>query len=493
MQRKRAKKLVEEAMRRGYTLTKRALELLESAEDPFEVLNQAIKKIQEKKAGSLVIDAVDIKEVVAPLSPRGEVEATGEAAAKIPPEPGIEVDERFLVEHRIKGSVDEFGAYFRSRYEKLRRIFEERLGGLLDLRAVLKMKDGQEAYVAAMLFERRNGERAIFLTLDDPTAQATIIVPKTGDEKLLDMAEKILPDSILAVKVCKRGESLIAREILLPDIPSRSQEKWMWGDFNICLISDLHVGSRKFRDDLFEKFLDWLNRNGDPEARGIRMLIIAGDVVDGVGVYPNQHNELEITSLREQFERLAELVSETPPHIRVVIAPGNHEPIQRALPQPPLPGEYRSILEKYGREFLFIGNPACISIGSRLLLIYHGQGLDDIIQLIPGISHSNLDEKIGEAMEIMLRHRHLCPIYGESTPILPLREDLLVIDRIPSILHVGHVHVAYAGTYRGVRLINTGAWQEQTSYQRSMGLNPTIGVAAVLNLKDLSIRLKQFM
>ncbi|MCX8187979.1 MAG: metallophosphoesterase [Nitrososphaeria archaeon] len=492
MERRLAKKLVEEAMRRGYTLTKRALELLGSAEDPIKALDKAIKEVQERKRGSTVIDAADIEGVmVIPIPPRG-MEATFEAAAEAPPEPEIEVDERFLNEYRIKGSIDEFNAYFRSRYEKSRRIFEERLVGLVDLRSVLKMRDGQEAYTVAMLFEKRDGERAIFIALDDPTAQATVIVPK-NDKKLIEVAESVLPDSIIAVKVYKRGESLIAREILLPDIPTGLQEKWALGDFNVCLISDLHVGSKKFRDDLFEKFLDWINRSGDPEVRETRILIIAGDLIDGVGVYPNQHNDLEIISLREQLEKLAGLISEMPPHIKVAIVPGNHEPIQRALPQPPLSGEYRSILEKCGRELLFLGNPAWIRVGSRLLLVYHGQGLDDIIQSVPEISHSNLNERIGEAMEIMLRHRHLCPIYGESTPILPLAEDLLVIDKIPSILHVGHVHVAYAGAYRGIRVINAGTWQEQTSYQRSMGLNPTVGVAAIVNLKDLSVRLKQFM
>jgi len=493
LQRRLAKRLVDEAMRKGYTLTKRALELLESAEDPLETLNRVIKSLQERKTDSTIVDAADVERVAASSTPSKGVGSAVETVVERPLELDVEVDERFLMEYRIKGATNEFQAYFRSRYEKLRKIFEERLRGLLDLKSVLKLRDGQEGYAAAMLFERRESERAIFLTVDDPTAEATIIVPKSGNEKLSQVAERLLPDSIFAVKVCKRGESLIAREILLPDIPSRSQENWPLGDAGVCLISDLHVGSKKFRGDLFERFLDWINRGRDSEVKRIRLLVIAGDLVDGVGVYPNQHNELEITSINRQFEEVAKLISEIPPHIKVIIAPGNHEPIQRALPQPPLPGEYRMILEKSGRDLLFIGNPAWIRVGSRLLLIYHGQGLDDIIQLTPGLSHSNLEEKIGEVLETLLRHRHLSPAYGESTPILPLKEDLLVIDKIPSILHVGHVHVAYAGAYRGVRAINTGTWQEQTNYQRSMGLNPTVGVAAVINLRDLSIRLKQFM
>ena len=494
LQRRLAKRLVDEAARKGYTLTKRALELLESVEDPVEALNKVIKRIQTLKTNSTIVDVADVERVIEFSRAPQKVEAATEAAAEPPPEFDVVVDERFTAEYRIKGAINEFQAYFRSRYEKLKRIFEERIRGLMDLKSLLKLREGQEAYAAVMLFERRESERAIFLTVDDPTAEATIIVPKTGNEKLFHAAERLLPDSIFAVKVCKRGESFIAREILLPDVPSSgSQESWPSGDVNICLISDLHVGSKKFRRDLFERFLDWINRTRDAEVKRIRFLVIAGDLVDGVGVYPNQHNELEITSITQQFEEVAKLIAEIPPDIKVIIAPGNHEPIQRALPQPPLSDEYRMVLEKSGRDLIFVGNPAWLRIGNRLLLVYHGQGLDDVIQLIPGLSHSNLEEKIGELLEIMLKHRHLCPVYGESTPILPLKEDLLIIDKIPSILHVGHVHVAHAGTYRGIRLINTGTWQEQTNYQRSMGLNPTVGVAAVIDLRDLSIRIKQFM
>ncbi|MCD6312841.1 MAG: hypothetical protein J7L79_03400, partial [Thaumarchaeota archaeon] len=175
-----------------------------------------------------------------------------------------------------------------------------------------------------------------------------------------------------------------------------------------------------------------------------------------------------------------------------IIGPGNHDPIQRALPQPPLQEKYRSILERSGRRIIFVGNPAYLKLCGRSFLIYHGQGLDDVIQNLPGFSHNNLRKSLGKLLEVLLKHRHLCPVYGESTPILPIKEDLLVIDRVPNILHTGHVHVAYAGSYKGIRLINSGTWQEQTSYQRSVGLEPTVGVMILINLKDLSIKVRQF-
>ncbi|MEM3495048.1 MAG: DNA polymerase II small subunit, partial [Nitrososphaerota archaeon] len=104
-----------------------------------------------------------------------------------------------------------------------------------------------------------------------------------------------------------------------------------------------------------------------------------------------------------------------------------------------------------------------------------------------------LEREIQNVLETLIQCRHLAPIYGENTLILPTQEDLLVIEDIPDILHTGHVHVAYAGNYREVVLINSGTWQEQTSYQREVGLEPTVGTVVLLNLKTLSAKLKKFM
>ena len=52
-------------------------------------------------------------------------------------------------------------------------------------------------------------------------------------------------------------------------------------------------------------------------------------------------------------------------------------------------------------------------------------------------------------MKHLLRARHLSPIYGSQTPIAPEMEDLLVIEDVPDIFHVGHVHRAQLGYVQG--------------------------------------------
>lgn len=488
-----ARKIVEKATSRGYTVTKGALEILEQAEAPLEILEEAMRRLE--KSGTTIIDESLLVELVGDVKVAEEPPAMAEGVEMEEAEEKrddivIEVDERFLVEWRIQGTFEEFQRYFSSRYEKLSGLLRERLRGVISLRDAMRLRESQEANIIVMLIEKKESEKAWILRVDDPSGEHRIIAPKDGVSG--DSPEQLLPDMVIGARVVKSGEALIARELILPDLAAERLEKTAHEAF-ICMISDIHVGSKHFREDLFENFLDWINREDDPEARNVKLLIIAGDVVDGAGVYPNQHKELEIFSVEEQFKKLAGLLSEIPEHMKIIIGPGNHDPVQRALPQPPLPEKYRAILEKSGRSLIFVGNPAWIRISGRIFLIYHGQGLDDVIQQAPGFSHSSLERDLGEVLKLVLRCRHLCPIYGETTPIIPTPEDMLVIDRIPHVFHTGHVHVAYAGSYRGVRIINSGTWQEQTSYQRSVGLEPTVGAMALISLGDLSIKLRRFV
>lgn len=490
-----ARRLVEEALREGYSLSMDALRLLETAEDPLEALRTTLRHLREKEPAALVIEARHVKEAGA--AARRLTESASEIVLEEPePEeegwsPSIEVDERFLKRYRILGRIEEFQRYFQSRYEKLRGILERRGEAFSRASDALRLQKNGETVLALMLTEKRETERAIILTAEDPSASIKIIVPKRSQE-LAQRAGRLLPDQVFGVRVRRLDGALMAQEIMLPDVPSKARPPPQPGpDIYLLLVSDLHVGSKRFRQDLWESLLDWLHRGRDGEAKRIRYMVIAGDLVDGIGVFPGQERELEHTSVTAQLEEAARMLSEIPGHVKLILSPGNHDPVERALPQPPLPEKYLKPLRR-AREFTAVGNPAWIMVEGRSFLVYHGQSLDDLIQALPNASYSTLSQDMGKVLETILQSRHLAPIYGESTPLLPVREDLLVLDRVPDVLHTGHVHVAYAGTYREVRIINTGTWQEQTSYQKGMGLEPTVGTAAVVNLRTLTVKLKKF-
>ena len=230
----------------------------------------------------------------------------------------------------------------------------------------------------------------------------------------------------------------------------------------------------------FIRFLNWLSSSEDELVRKIKFICIGGDLIDGVGIFPNQDKELLETDTSKQVSHAVNLLNKIPKDLRVFIIPGNHDPGRRALPQPSLPK--RDFNELYLLEnFTILGNPSMLELNGVKVLMYHGQSLDDIIATTPGLDYS----KPAEAMKILLKARHLSPIYGQRTPMAPELEDMMVITEVPDILHSGHVHVIDVQNYRGTLIVNSGAWQSQTKFQQTMGVVPTPGIAILVNLATL--------
>ena len=277
----------------------------------------------------------------------------------------------------------------------------------------------------------------------------------------------------------------ITKDIVLPDVPDHSSNR---SDVEVyaVFLSDLHIGSQYFMEKEFESFISWLS-SPDPIARKIRFVIIGGDIVDGVGIYPNQDKELVFSSVQEQLQKVKELLVKIPQNIKIFVIPGNHDPGRRALPQPSIPIKYNS--ELWNMENLsMIGNPSMVSLNGVKVLMFHGQSIDDVVKVTPGLSY----DKPVNVMRQLLRARHLSPIYGTQTPIAPELEDLMVIDEVPDIFHVGHVHVVDLDMYKGILLLNSGCWQKQTPFQASVGINPTPGLAIIVNLKTFKVYYKDF-
>ncbi len=92
----------------------------------------------------------------------------------------------------------------------------------------------------------------------------------------------------------------------------------------------------------------------------------------------------------------------------------------------------------------------------------------------------------------MLKCRHLSPIYGSRVSIAPEKQDHLVIETPPDILHCGHVHTVGCAKYRGVTIVNSGTWQSQTEFQRRMNLDPDPAKAVVVDLSNLNTTIISF-
>jgi len=408
---------------------------------------------------------------------------------------GIKEDVSLENEHRILSDpsskitsaegVNGFNRLFSNRFSKLKQIISNRPEAkmLKSINSVITTKLDNYVYVCGLLSERNSQRGVTKLKIDDLTGSMEIIV---FDKDLQKTANELLIDQfvMLKVKLSKNG-GFFTKEIIVPDIPNHFSNR---SESETCAVflSDLHVGSKFFMEKEFDSFVSWLS-NPDPIARKVRFVILAGDVVDGVGVYPNQDKELDCLTVEEQLTKLEEVLSKIPKNIKIFIAPGNHDPGRRALPQPAYPEKYNQNLRKH-ENFFLVGNPAMISLNGVKVLVFHGQSIDDIVKTTPGLSYDNPTK----VMRQLLKSRHLSPIYGSQTPIAPEVEDMMVIDEVPDIFHVGHVHIVGFDMYRGVLLLNSGTWQKQTPFQASVGLTPTPGLAVIVNLKTFKVYHQDF-
>ncbi len=402
-----------------------------------------------------------------------------------------------------EGKVEDFVQLFRDRYEKISGIIKAREGfqNYTELKNIPRHEGDMVNLVGLVKNKRETRKKdAWLIELEDPTGEGVIYIKDSErNEDVIEKVEKVVTDEVIGVrakvpnnlKSGNRSPLVWGNELVWPDLPlprasSRSKEKSEEGSGYAVLISDLHVGSSMFLPEVFEKFLDWLNGNaGNKEQKRmseeVKYLIIAGDLVDGIGIYPGQQKELKIENIRDQYQRVAELLSRVPDHIEMIAAPGNHDAVRLAEPQPSLSSEVVAPLREL--DIKLVGNPAYLSIEGVKFLIYHGMGFDDLISADP-----TLDRKdIGLAMQEMLVRRHLAPIYGRPmggrTPIAPEDEDYLVIDEIPDVLHCGHLHRYGCREYRGVLMINSATFQEQTLFMKRQGINPTPGHVPIVNLE----------
>ena len=387
-------------------------------------------------------------------------------------------------------SVNGFRKYFLDRLDRLRKIITSRS----DMRDVVSIAEAKHikdhVKIVGLVYERRNiGKNVVLLKLEDESGMVDVVI--TSSSKAFSTAKEVLLDSCIGIEGNFRNGRIYAEGIILPDITPPPKPEDL-PDIGIAFLSDLHVGSSLFLEKSFTRFIKWLRGAlsiGCDLAESIKYVIIAGDLVDGVGIYPGQDKELKICSLYAQYKSLSKLLAMLPDHIDVIVIPGNHDATTHAVPYVPLFKEYAEPLYELPNVHIF-GDPLFIEIHGIKILVTHGRSLDDVISSVPGALFSS--NGVLKAMQCMVRLRHLAPIYGGKTPILPIDKDLLVIDIVPHIVHMGHVHVYSVGSYKGVILMNTGTWQKQTAYQKTMGITPTTSIVGIIKLKEMSIKVMKF-
>jgi DNA polymerase II small subunit len=326
-----------------------------------------------------------------------------------------------------------------------------------------------------------NGHRLI--ELEDETGTALVMALKNNRE-VFQLSQEVVLDEIIGINgsISKNGDLIILKSIIFADISMHHTNHKAEVPVCAAFVSDIHIGSDKFLSNEWNTFLHWINGNrGNSRQRqvagSIKYVVIPGDVVDGIGIYPNQEQELSITDIYEQYEELARQLRQLPKHITVIMQPGNHDAVRPAEPQPTFDKEIQQLFT--GMDIRFVGNPCYFSLDSVEVLSYHGQSLLDFAT---NIQYLKYNEPI-DVMKLMLKKRHLAPTYGGYTPLAPEHVDYMIIEKVPDIFVTGHVHISSLDNYRGVTLINASSWQAQTSYQKMLNFVPDSAKVPIVNLK----------
>ena len=463
------KEVLDSAARQRMFLSPDALELILCNNSPIDFAATVLSSLSKN---AVFVTADDVRNFL-----------TGESTVMKSPKPFVPKNKRQLDisvvpetditgESTCEGTIDDFAKYFKYRYFTLRKLLRERRDFAW---AGLGIKDAlnldREIKIVGIVSEislTKNGHR--IMTIEDDTASCKLLIMK--DSPMIN--EMIVSDEVIGVtgKPGSKKDMIIVSEIFRPEVPVKS---WKRSDSvgSIAFLSDVHVGSKTFMKKNWDRMVRWMRQNAYDN--DIDYLVFPGDVVDGIGIFPGQIEELEVLDIYEQYDLFAEYLKDLPDHVKMVVHPGNHDAVRPAEPQPALASLYTKTFDS---NVMMVGNPVSLNVEGRTVLTYHGRSIDDWVS---GVQQLSYDDPV-RIMQEMLSRRHLAPIYGQKTALAPEKRDYMIIERVPDIFVTGHVHGAGYVEYRGTKMINASAWQDQTEYQKSHNFNPKPAVMPIVHL-----------
>ena len=162
--------------------------------------------------------------------------------------------------------------------------------------------------------------------LEDETGEMTCLLTKRSGEDRDRAHEQILeaglmPDDVMGVSgtFSQTGDIFYVDDLHFP-LENKHQKVSSEAGVSVAFLSDIHVGSKTFLEAQWHKMVRWFHT--DPLAKTIKYLILSGDCVDGVGIYPGQDKELAIPDLFAQYTEFARLLELLPEWVECLMLPG---------------------------------------------------------------------------------------------------------------------------------------------------------------------------
>ncbi|MDO8623550.1 MAG: metallophosphoesterase [archaeon] len=395
-----------------------------------------------------------------------------------------------------KIEVKDFVKYFRSRFMEMKGILQEH-SELNNLISIDKISGNRQGFsLIGIVFNKRTTKNQnVLLEIEDLTGKITALINKNNEE-LLKKVDGLALDSIIGLKCSGSREIVFVNDIIFPEALLFERKKSTQEEYAV-FTGDLHVGSDKFLEESFLKFIDYLNGNTDSkESEKIKYLFIVGDLIAGVGIHPEQEKELKILDVEGQYNKAAELLGKIRKDIKIIISPGNHDALRIMEPQPLLDEKYAWALYDL-KNVILTNNPSLVNIGSRKgfsgfdVLTYHGYSFHYYCNNISPLIKEKAIHAPEKVMAFLLKNRHLAPTHS-STLYFPSENDPLLINKIPDIFVSAHTHKSAVAYYNNILTISSSSWESKTAYQEKMGNEPDFCKVPLFNLKTRAIKILDF-
>lgn len=240
-------------------------------------------------------------------------------------------------------------------------------------------------------------------------------------------------DGAISAQAMEAGiDTIIKRNNIYPNQDEYNLSKQLGNPFHFGLISDTHLASKQERlhelNEMYQTF----------KKEGIRVVIHAGDMTDGYGVYRGQEFEVKCAGQDEQIEYA---VANYPKiaGIDTYFITGNHD------------------LRMYERGGVDPGKPIS---KQRPDLHYLGQ-MAARIKMYDGTTMEVLHPDGGVAYALSYKAQRSI---NNLTP-----------DNVPDMMAWGHYHTSYYMYYRRIHFNQVPSFKGQGIWEKRLGLNPTIG------------------
>lgn len=403
-----------------------------------------------------------------------------------------------------KREPQDFVDHFNNRYKAIEKILKQRqeLKSTVSINKIANKKEKESIAVIGIVSSKQTTKNGnLMLLVEDPTGQKKVIVNK-NKPALFREARDIVLDEVIGVVGVNVEAVIFANNIIWPDIPIKDLKKSGQEEKYALFLSDLHVGSSKFLPDDFEKFLKWINGNAGNDqqrriAENVECIFIAGDLVDGCGIYPEQDKELLTKDIYQQYKECASLLAEIPNKIPLIICPGNHDAMRISEPQPLLSREFAKPIYDLSNAIM-VSNPSMINISSTEdfegfdVMMYHGYSFDYYVAEVDSLRSQGGYDRADLIMKFLLKRRHLAPSHLSTQYIPDVKKDHLVIEKVPDIFISGHIHKTATANYRNTTLLCGSCWQGKTLFQEKVGHNPEPSRVPVINLQTREVKVLKF-